>query len=99
MDVGMHLPDVLFTMASFLFPFWPLVVLAPVVYKGNILAKMLVMWGLMLLVRIIVAFSQLPTVDFLIHEPANTILFLLVGGAIVFAMLLRGLRRLASPKG
>ena len=95
MDVGIRLGDVVFTMVAFLFPFWPLVVLSPIVYRGNILAKVLVMWGVMLLARIVIAFSPLPTVDFLIHEPANTILFVLSGVAIVLAMLVRGLRRLA----
>jgi hypothetical protein len=95
MDVGIRLGDVVFTMVAFLFPFWPLVVLAPIVYRGNILAKMLAMWGVMMLARIVIAFSPLPIVDVLIHEPFNTVLFLLVGGAIVLAMLIRGLRRLA----
>ena len=94
MDFGIRLGDVLLPMLAFLFPFWPLVVLAPIVYKGNILAKMLGVWGLMLLVRLILAFSPLPAVDFIIHEPANTVLFLLVGVAVIFAILVRRLRRL-----
>jgi len=96
-DLGIRFGDVLFTMVAFLFPFWPLVVLAPIVYKGDILAKMLVMWGLMLLARIVIAFSPLPTVDFLIREPANTVLFLIVGGAILLGLLLRGLKHMNQP--
>jgi len=98
MDLGIPLGDMLFTMVAFLFPFWPLVVLAPVVYRGDILTKMLVMWGLMGLARIVIAFSPLPTVDFLIHEPANTILFIVAGGLILFSVFLRGARRLNRPE-
>jgi len=93
MDLGIRTSDILFTMFGFLFPFWPVLVIAPLPSRGNVLAKMLVMWVVVLLVRIALLFSPLPTLDFLIREPMNTILFLFTGGAIILALLFRRLRR------
>jgi hypothetical protein len=95
MDLGIRVPDVVSSMSAFLFPFWPFMVIAPIVSKGNVLVKMLVIWCALLLVRITLLFSTLPKVDFMIREPASTVLFLFVGGVLVFANVLRGLRRLA----
>jgi peptidoglycan/LPS O-acetylase OafA/YrhL len=95
MDLGIRLSDILFTMFAFLFPFWPFLVLAPAFSKGNVFGKMLVMWALLLLIRIVLLFSPLPTVDFLIHEPINTLIFLFAGGGIILALVVRRMRRSA----
>ncbi len=95
MDLGIRLEDIVFSMDAFLFPFWPFIVLSPVLSRRNVVVKMLVVWAAMLLVRITLLFSPLPTVDFLIREPANSTLFLIAGGAIVFVLMLRALRRWA----
>ena len=95
MDLGLRVSDIVFPMFAFLFPFWPLIVLAPAFSRGNALAKMLVIWVVMLGVRIVLVYSPLPTVDFLIHEPANTVVFLFASGAIVLGFLVGRLRQLA----
>jgi hypothetical protein len=95
MDLGIRLGDIVLSMFSFLFPFWPLLILAPALSKGNVIGKMLLLWLVFLLVRITLVFSPLPKVDFLIREPMNTLLFLAAGVAIFLGAAVRRLRRRA----
>ena len=93
MDLGIRLIDIIFPMFGFLFPFWPFFVLVPILSKGRVLAKMLVMWAAFLVVRIILVYSPLLTIDFFIREPVNTIVFLIAGGIIILTIVIRRMRK------
>lgn len=51
-----------------------------------------VTWPLVPVAQIVNPFGPLPAVDFLAREPANAVMFLAVGDAIVFAMPMHALR-------
>jgi hypothetical protein len=83
MDLGVRFIDVLFPFAAFLFPFWPLMFLVALRARRNIIPAILILWFPFLVLRVILIFSPLPTVDFLIPEPLNTYIF--VGSGIFLA--------------
>jgi hypothetical protein len=83
MDIGLRFTDILFPFAAFLFPFWPLIFLVALRARRNAVLGILVLWLAFLALRIILVFSPLPTVAFLIPEPLNTYLF--VGTGILLA--------------
>ena len=93
MDLGIRLIDIIFPMFGFLFPFWPFFVLVPILSKGRVLAKMLVVWAAFLIVRFVLVFSPLPTIDFLIREPINSLVFLIAGGIIILTIVIRRMRK------
>ena len=93
MDLGIRLIDIIFPMFGFLFPFWPFFVLVPILSKGHVLVKMLVVWAIFLLVRIILVFSPLPTIDFFLREPINTFVFFAAGALIVLMLVIRRMRK------
>ena len=93
MDLGIRLIDIIFPMFGFLFPLWPFFVLVPILSKGHVLVKMLVVWAVFLLVRIVLVFSPLPTIDFLIREPINSLVFLIAGGIIILTIVIRRMRK------
>ena len=95
MDLGIRLIDVIFPMFGFLFPFWPFFVFVPILSKGRVLAKMLVVWAIFLVVRIVLVFSPLPTIDFLIREQINTLVFFAAGALIVLMLVIRRVRKAA----
>jgi hypothetical protein len=57
-----------------------------------------VTWPLVPVAQIVNPFGPLPAVDFLAREPANAVMFLAVGDAIVFAMPMHALRRPAQSR-
>ena len=79
MDVGLRVIAVLFPFASFLFPFWPLIFLVALRARRNAVLGILVLWLAFLVLRIILVFSPLPTVTFIIPEPLNTYIFVGTG--------------------
>ena len=83
MDFGMRFTDVLFPFAAFLFPAWPVIFLAPLSSRRNIVLRILVLWLAFWVVRMILLFSPLPTVASLIPEPLSTYLFLLAGALLI----------------
>jgi len=85
--------DVIFSACTFLFPFWPLLVIAPIRGKNNLAAKMLVMWVFAGIVRLVLIFSPLPLMDFLIPEPWNTVVFICVGIVLVVVWVVKKMRR------
>jgi hypothetical protein len=85
MDIGLRIIDVLFPFAAFLFPFWPLIFLVALRTRRNAVLVILVLWFAFLILRIILVFSPLPTVAFLIPEPLNTYIFVGTGLLLVAA--------------
>jgi len=85
--------DVIFSAFTFLFPFWPLLVIAPIRGRDNLIIKMLVIWAFVGIVRLVLVFSPLPMMDFLIPEPWNTILFISVGIVLIVVWVVRKVSR------
>ena len=79
MDLGVRFIDVLFPFAAFLFPAWPVIFLVALRARRNVIPAILLLWFAFLMLRIILLFSPLPTVDFLIPEPMNTYIFVAAG--------------------
>jgi restriction system protein len=77
--------EILAYVFSFVFIFWPFVILGPLQRRRHILYNMLVMWSFLALVRILLFFNPQPIPSFLIPEPLNTILFFATG-AVLFAL-------------
>ena len=75
--------EILFTMASVLFPFWPIVFIVPMRGRRKIYGSMAAVWLLMFVLWILTLISPYETVSFLIPEPWNTILFVLSGFVLI----------------
>jgi HJR/Mrr/RecB family endonuclease len=78
---------------GFLFPFWPLVVMAPIQRRRYILYNMTVAWGMMALFWIASRFAPYPITFHLIPEPFNSILFFVAGAALITAQIWRRYRQ------
>jgi hypothetical protein len=83
MNFTIPIKDVIFSACTFLFPFWPLLVIAPIRGRDNLVVKMLVVWAFAGVVRLVLVFSPLPLMDFLIPEPWNTAVYIFVGVVLV----------------
>ena len=75
MDLGVTVLDTFSSASAFLFPFWPLFLLATLRYPTNLLRKMIVMWVILLIVRMVLFSSPDLMLGFIIKEPLNTLLF------------------------
>ncbi len=70
---------------SFVFMFWPLILLGSLPRRRRILDGMLSLWGLLAVMRVFLIFVPKPLPPFFIPEPLNTTLFF-VAGAVLLAI-------------
>ena len=68
---------------GFLFPFWPLVVIAPIQRRRYILYYMTAAWGMMALVWVVSRFAPYRITFHLIPEPFDSILFFVAGAVLI----------------
>jgi hypothetical protein len=88
MDLGVRIGDVLAFFFPTLFAAWPLIMAAPIAWRRPSLTSFLAMWGLLAIIRVIVAF--IPTKGLaIIPEPASTLLFLALGTALGLFYIIR----------
>jgi len=78
---------------AMVFPLWPLLMLAPLQRRRNILVRMLVVWGVLAIMRIFLFFAPTSLPSYLIPEPFNTILFLGAGAALISLRLVISFRQ------
>ena len=100
----MTITQVLFSVFTLLFGFWPLFLVAPLGRRrhGNVLRAMFVVWGFWAVVRLGLVFNPQPLrTSLLIPEPWNTIFFGMAGGVLGGMLLLEGYfkRRRLHRKG
>lgn len=82
-SIPISILDILSYAFSFVFMCWPLIIISPLQQQRYILANMLLAWGLLVFIRVFLFFVPSPMPSFFIHEPLNTILFLLVGTGLL----------------
>ena len=75
--------DTVATIVGFIFPLWPLAVIAPMQRRRNILVNMIVIWFFMAAIWLVSMLSRFRVTSWLIPEPFNTILFLVTGVVLV----------------
>jgi hypothetical protein len=67
---------------SLIFGFWPLMVLAPLNWRRNILWGMLCVWSGFAILRILFIIFSISPSKLVIDEPLNTIIFFITGGIL-----------------
>ncbi|MGD0339933.1 MAG: topoisomerase DNA-binding C4 zinc finger domain-containing protein [Bacteroidota bacterium] len=67
---------------SLIFGFWPLMVLAPLNWRRNILWGMLCVWSGFAILRILFFIFSISPSKLVIDEPLDTIIFLITGGIL-----------------
>ncbi len=72
-----------------LFPFWPLMLLAPLQWRKNSLGGMLVIWCFFAIIRLIGFITGQTIPVFLIPEPLNTVIFFAAGAILLLITWLR----------
>ena len=96
MDLGITVKDVLGFTAAWLYAFWPIVVLAPLIARrsrsGSPLPAMLAAWALAAVAGLVSMLSSLPKVA-LIPEPLNSLLFVAAGLSLIAVYLWSRRRR------
>jgi restriction system protein len=70
-------------LSSFIFAFWPLIVLAPLTWRKNILLGMIYLWAMFAILRILFFVFSIPVSVLFITEPLNTILLFATGGILI----------------
>jgi restriction system protein len=96
-DLGIEFLSVLAFFLTTLFAFWPLLLLGGIVKSRANLSKVLVIWLILFLVRVLIVF--IPNEGLQILEPYSTYLFLLSGAVILVIVILqrrRGKSRIKS---
>jgi hypothetical protein len=69
---------------DFVFAFWPIILLAPIASRRNILPKMVTLWVFWAVVRVVLLFNPNPiNASMVIPEPLSTYLFFAVGAILV----------------
>jgi restriction system protein len=76
-------------LSSFIFAFWPLILLAPLTWRKNILFGMIYLWAMFAIFRILYIVFSIPVSVLFIPEPLNTILLLATGGILILISLVR----------
>jgi len=74
---------------SLIFGFWPIMVLAPLNWRRNILAGMLYIWGFFAILRILFFFFSISPSKLVIDEPLNTFIFFISGGILLVIYVVR----------
>jgi len=91
-ELNIPYQDVLFTTLNVIFMAWPLLLISPLQRRKGILPGMVIMWIVLAIVRIILAFNPRPSL-ILIPEPLNTTLFLSAGAVLFVVLILASLTR------
>jgi len=79
--------DILSYAATFVFMFWPLIIISPLQRRRHILFNMLFVWCILAVVRVFLFFVPNTVPSFLIPEPLNTVLFFVAGAVLVLIRL------------
>lgn len=87
MDLGIDFFLVLAVFLTTLFAFWPLPLLWGIIKSSVNLSKVLVIWLVLFLVRVLIVF--MPYEGLQIFEPSSTYLFLLCGAGILVIVILQ----------
>jgi predicted RNA-binding Zn-ribbon protein involved in translation (DUF1610 family) len=74
---------------SLIFGFWPIMVLAPLNWRRNILSGMLYIWGFFAILRILFYLFSISPSKLVIDEPLNTIIFFISGGILLLVFIIR----------
>ena len=90
MDLGIKLGDLLAALAGSLFAFWPFLVLAPITWERRsfprIARAMLIIWVVAAAAGLAAYLARFPHFS-IIREPANSLLFIGAGVALLAANL------------
>jgi hypothetical protein len=76
-------------LSSFIFAFWPLIVLAPLTWRKNILLGMIYLWAMFAILRILFFVFSIPVSVLFITEPLNTFLLFATGGILILLSVAR----------
>lgn len=88
--------DILFAIGGLMFAGWPLVLIAPLKYRGNGLGSLLGMWVILAVIRLFLVFDQRKLFDLLIiPEPTRTTAFFITGAVLAALFGIVKLRRFA----
>jgi len=82
----MQISDIL----AMIFALWPLFMIAPLTWKrGSLIGNMLIMWVMLAIVRMVLAFGfpTAPLVEILVPEPLSTDIFYSTGGVLAILYL------------
>jgi pilus assembly protein TadC len=75
--------QILFQGLNVLFLLWPLAIAAPLLMRKNKLRTIALSWVCLALIRPIYAVSKYPKLEFIMGEPLYTLLFAVLGFAIL----------------
>jgi surface polysaccharide O-acyltransferase-like enzyme len=83
MSPGIDIGEIIFYALNLIFLAWPVILLAPLRTRRNKLRTIALLWVFLAVIRPIYAVSNVPKFNFIIGEPLYTVLFALIGFAIL----------------
>lgn len=83
MNLGISVGEIIFYALNLIFLAWPVILLAPLRMRRNKLRTIALLWVFLAVIRPVYAVSNVPKFEFIIREPQYTVIFALIGFAIL----------------